>query len=99
MENGRAAQQKARTRRAGDIEKTRKLEKTASCNGHRNTMNQPLQRRTHTQKASRQRVEFRTDSVYAAQVSGHTRRKPLFMVRPAGIEPATPAFGGQYSIH
>jgi hypothetical protein len=21
------------------------------------------------------------------------------MVRPAGIEPATPAFGGQYSIH
>ncbi|MEA3117226.1 MAG: hypothetical protein QOI13_496 [Paraburkholderia sp.] len=22
-----------------------------------------------------------------------------FLVRPAGIEPATPAFGGQYSIH
>lgn len=28
------------------------------------------------------------------------RWKPLWgLVRPAGIEPATPAFGGQYSIH
>ena len=26
-------------------------------------------------------------------------QKPHFLVRPAGIEPATLGFGGQYSIH
>lgn len=29
----------------------------------------------------------------------HGMTTEIGMVRPAGIEPATPAFGGQYSIH
>ena len=57
------------------------------------------QPRTHAQKAGRQPVEFRTTSVHGHQVGGNTWYRPSFMVRPAGIEPATPAFGGQYSIH
>ena len=33
-------------------------------------------------------------------MEGVIGRKPLSdLARPAGIEPATPAFGGQYSIH
>ncbi len=39
---------------------------------------------------------------YPTRSANATRRWHKYlicMVRPAGIEPATPAFGGQYSIH
>ncbi len=32
-------------------------------------------------------------------VLGHFERQNFEMARPAGFEPTTPGFGGQYSIH
>ena len=55
------------------------------------------------------RNDERADSQLSVQfpynqerTGGDTRKSLIFriiMARPAGIEPATPAFGGQYSIH
>nr|CUV19973.1 protein of unknown function [Ralstonia solanacearum] len=44
-------------------------------------------------------VTWPSSAVQKGEVT-QKQRKPLKgLARPAGIEPATPAFGGQYSIH